>query len=293
MAPFSSPMHSGPPIASSSPPAKHAIFTLHRVMAENQNWIGIHAAEALASFGESRLVYERFQREAEHAATQPHRVGIWRVLASAAPSVKDRSQWIAVIEKTFLDTNAPDRKQAIESLAKLGHATTGPVLASVRLMASTPPAMNTVLPIWSLHHSGDATALARLIELLRSEDPITRQRSAYALRWIKPPGDTVRAALDQATGAEPSGTPRLFMLSAALTLDANPAQRSAWQDELEALFYRGSSARYEAGLALAPLCRASDLARLEALLEDADHDTRVAAAVMILHLSVRTAGPVK
>jgi HEAT repeat protein len=160
-------------------------------------------------------------------------------------------------------------------------------------MASTPPAMNTVLPIWSLHHSGDTTAVDRLTALLRSDDPIARQRSAYALRWIKPTLETTRTALATATAAEPDGTPRLFMLSAALALNADPAQNPSWQKELEGLFYNGSSARYEAGLALAPLCGPADLPRLEALLKDADHDTRVAAAAMILHLSARTAGPVK
>lgn len=263
-------------------------------MAENQNWIGIHAAETLAAFGQGLLMHERFLRDVAYAPARPHRVGIWRVLAATAPTAEERSKWTAMIEQVFLDADAPDRKQAIESLAKLGHPATGPVLAAVRIMASTPPSMNTVLPIWSLHHSGDDTALARLIQLLRSEDPTTRQRAAYALRWIKPGGKAVRTALTRATETEPAGTPRLFILCAAIALDADPGQRVRWQSELETLFFRGTpTGRYEAGLTLAPLCQAADLPRLETLLDDPDHDTRVAAASMILNLSQRMAGPEK
>lgn len=266
-------------------PAERARSVLQRVVTEDRSWVGVHAAEALAALGEGRTVHERFLLEASHAGSLPHRIGIWRVLAATTANTEERAAWIARIEQVFLDPDAPDRKQAIESLAKLGHRTTGAVLAEVRRAANAPASMNRVLPLWSLHYAGDPAALDQLLALLRSDDPVARQRSAYALRWIQPAGPAARAALVQAVKLEPAGTPRVFLVSAALTLDADPAQRASWQNELQTFFHGDlPTGRLEAAQALAPFCQPADLPRLEALLDDADHDRRVAAAAMILHL---------
>lgn len=264
--------------------AARANAILHEIMDHDRTWVGIHAAEALAACGEASFVHERFRQAA--AAEKPPfpRIGTWRVLATTAPTIQQRTIWIGHIEQVFLDPQAPDRKQAIESLAKLGHRVTGTVLLAAKQMAAEPPEMNTILPVWCLHNSGEPEMTGRLQQALGSNDPVARQRAAYALRWIRPTDPVLLAALARAAAREPAGTlPRTFLLSAAVVLQADPARQPGWKAELEATLHTGPvAASFEAGQALATCSRVDDLPGLARLLEHPERDTRVAAATVIL-----------
>lgn len=266
-----------------------ATMILHEILTRDRTWVGIHAAEALAGAGETAYIHEKLRTQAARGDNPLPRIGIWRVLASTATNQQERADWIQRIEQVFLDPQAPDRKQAIESLAKLGHRVSGPVLEAARRMAGEPPEMNTILPVWCLHNSGDSGMLKRLEQALSSSEPVSRQRAAYALRWIGANEPTLLAALSQAAHTEVKGTlPRVFLLSAAFALDADPARRPAWRSELETALHTGPvAASFEAGQALATCTQAHDLRGLAGLLDHPEDDTRVAAANIILLASAR------
>lgn len=261
-----------------------ATMILHEILARDRTWVGIHAAEALAGAGETAFIHEKLRAQVARGDNQMPRIGTWRVLASTATNQQERADWIQRIEQVFLDSQAPDRKQAIESLAKLGHRVTGPALEATRRMAGEPPEMNTILPVWCLHNSGEPGMLTHLKQALSSGEAVSRQRAAYALRWIGANEPTLLATLSQAANTEPAGTlPRVFLISAAFALDADPARRSEWRSELESALRTGPvAASFEAGQALATCHKTQDLRGLAELLDHPEDDTRVAAANIIL-----------
>src|SRR4051812_1691055 len=101
-----------------------AARVLHDALASGARWIEVHAAEALIAAGggdaDRDQVRGAFERElAAHGSEPEYRIGIWRVLAQAAPG--DRDAWVRRIADAFLDAAGPDRLHASESLGKLGY----------------------------------------------------------------------------------------------------------------------------------------------------------------------------
>lgn len=267
-------------------PSAEARALLHRIVAEDQTFVKIHAAEGLISAGEAEAVRKIFLAERPANEASPYRVGVWRVLASTAPSAAEREQWIGKVEQLFLDPAAPNRVQALETLCKLGHRVSGRSLDAVRVLAAGKDPADAVMALWSLQLAGEPGVLSRIAGALASGDPKVRLRAGYALRWLHPTDPAVLRALARAADAEQDGTiSSPFILSAAVAADANPGRAAAWQGKLRQLLENGSAdARFEACQGLMASFTPSDLPRLRALLDDPQSDTRIGAACGILHL---------
>jgi HEAT repeat protein len=259
---------------------------LHSIFEQEEGWIKIHAAEALIAGGETPWLRERFIAALPGVDRLPYRVGVWRVLANTAPTPADRARAVAAVEKIYLDPQAPDRSQAIETLCKLRCVLTGRSLEAVRQGAKQGPVLLRPLCLWSLALAGEPGALDRLCALLRSPDPTMRVDAAYALRWLKTSDPRALDALARAAASEPADTKAYpYLLSAAFALQADPARRALWRAGLDGLLeHGGSAARFEACQALMPAVTPADLPKYEALLANPDHDTQVGAAWTLFKL---------
>lgn len=265
-----------------------ATATLVEVMHREPTWVGIHAAEALIRHGEGEQVRAFFL--GPDGAAFP-RIGRLRVLATLA-SEPAKNDLVREIETVFLDPAALDRKQAVETLAKLRHPLSPEARTLAQSLAAEMPASEAVLPLWSLHYSGDATAVKKLTQLLTAEDPLARQRAGYALRWIGTKDTAVLKALALAAEREaPMSLPRVFLLSSALQLVANPdlAQQKIWKQELFSRLTTGpSAAAYEAGQTLGPWVTPKDIPELLRLLSHPEGDTQIGAALLLLSFASRS-----
>lgn len=261
-----------------------AFATLRRTLADEQNWVGIHAAEVLVALGEGESIRRDFLGGLGRTGSSPYRTGVWRVLARTARTPEERAGWIERIEAVCADPAAPDHSAAIECLAKLDHALTGPGLHLARRQAGAPPESETLVPLWALHLAGDPEALPAIVRALQSNDLVVRRRAGYVLRWLQTREPAVLAALARAADAEPAGTDtHAYLLSAALQLGAAPARAAAWQAGLEIILLQGSvSARFEAAHALASCFPAERLPSLAGMLAAPEGDVRIGAALVIL-----------
>ncbi len=264
----------------------HARSVLHQIMASEQSWVRIHAAEALIAAGEADAIRAYFLRELPRTESAVFRIGVYRVLATVSHSPEERSAWIAKVERVYLDPAAPDQNQAIETLCKLGHRVRGPTLELVRHRMAGPPSVPMALALWSATLAGEPHALEGLAQLLAAQDPDLRSDAAYALRWLHLSDPAMRQALVRAAAVEPAGTRAYpFILGAALTVDADPAQAKDWVTKLDQVLATGATdARFEASWTLKYRYQATDLPRLAPLLDlpATENDTRIGAAAIIL-----------
>ena len=283
---------SGMPAADPAALSASAFATLRRTLADEQNWVGIHAAEVLVALGEGESIRRDFIAGLGRTESSPYRTGVWRVLVRTARTPEERAGWIARIEAVLSDPAAPDHSAAVECLAKLDRPLTGPGLAMVRRQAGAPPESETLVPLWALHLAGDREALPAIVRALQSNDPVARRRAGYVLRWLQIREPAVLAALARAADAEPAGTDtHAYLLSAALQLDAAPGRAAAWQAGLEKILQHGSvSARFEAAHALASRFPADRLPSLAGMLTAPEGDVRIGAALVILSVLRRQPG---
>lgn len=260
--------------------------TLHEVMEQEETWIKIHAAEGLIVGGDGAEIRERFLKLVPTVDTRIYRVGIWRVLANTAPTPTDRAEYVKQVEAIFLNPKSTDRSQAIETLCKLHHHVTGPMLELVREIGRDEKAPLHLLALWSLCIASEPGALERLCVYLRSTDAAQRTATAYALRWLHEKDPTALRALADAADAEAEGTSAYaYLLSAAFALNADPARRPAWRGGLERVLATGSmESRFEACNGLATQVKLADLPQYVPLLDGPGNDTRVGAAMTILYV---------
>jgi SSS family solute:Na+ symporter len=262
------------------------------VLERDEKFIKVHAAEVLIGRGEKDRVRAIFLRELErHGAVPAYRVGIWRVLAGAAPNASDRAPWIARIRAAFMDLKGADRIHAIESLGKLGERVEGDVRRAAEVMAQTAPEGEGMFAWWVLHLSGDARALPRMIAALDSADPVARSRAAYIIRWEQIRDVATLAALARAADAvRPEANGFAIIVAAALALDANPNRSAVWRAAIDRILANGSPGdRYQVGLSLKAKFSPADLPRLTPLLGHENGDVRVGAAAAILAVLERGA----
>lgn len=269
--------------------AARARAVLHEVVASDRSWVRVHAAEALIEVGEAQAMRELFLRLQPEGEAAAYRIGVWRVLATTAPSAAKRAECIARVERVYLDATAPDRSQAIETLGKLRHTIAGHVLETARAQVAAGPEAETIMPLWALQLAGEPEALARLTAALKSADATARLRAAYALRWLHPTDPDVLKALAIVAKSEPAGSAAFaHVLSAALSLEADHAQEAEWRSKLENVLATGTpGARFETCRALVHRFTAANLPQLATLLENSEPDTRVAAAWTILRVLAR------
>ncbi len=262
---------------------------LHDIFDHQEDWIKIHAAEALVVGGEAVAIRERFLAMAPKAEALPYRVGVWRVLANTSATAAERAECVAQVEKIFLNPTSPDLSQALETLCKLRVKVEGPVLDLVRRTADGPVGPMSALALWSLALRDEPKALERLGGLLRSPKDSMRLIAAYALRWLRTTDPTTLQWLTQAVAAEPRGSDAsAYLLSAGFALNADPERRLAWRTALEEVLAKGSmDARFEVCNGLLSQSTAASLPLYTSLLDDPGADTRVGAALTILYGGVR------
>lgn len=83
-------------------------------------WNKVHAAEYLLWTKHPQNIYSIFLNQDKKFGHEPeYRIGIWRVLAEASRTLKEKEKWVNKISKAFLDTSGQDRIWAAETLAKL------------------------------------------------------------------------------------------------------------------------------------------------------------------------------
>lgn len=270
--------------------ADQAKAVLLGVASDEAGWIKVHAADVLVALGYTDFARRVFTgSQPLSGEPPPHRIGIMRTWAQAASTAGERSSWVNAIEQVFLDPTAPDRLQAIETLAKLRHPLSDPARAAAQQLALTGGEAETPLADWALARSGEAAATSRLVEKLSSTDPIARLRAAYALRWLQPGQTTIRDAVARTSQTEPSdATSYAYVVAAALTLNPDHDRAPEWQAALEQILEHGEPhARYEAAQALMLRYDPEDLPRVVPLLEHPHGDVRLGAAWTILHVSDR------
>jgi len=261
---------------------------LREVMNREEGWIKIHAAEALVAGGEAVTIRDRFLALVPAVDPLAYRVGVWRVLANTSPTLPERNACVAQVEKIFLNPAAPDRSQALETLCKLRYRVTGRTLGLVRAMAADPHAPQRPLALWSLRLAQEPGALESLCGLLHSPEAGERLAAAYAFRVLRENDPLALAALARAADREPAQSRAYpYLVSAAFSLHADQDRRAAWRSALDNVLVTGSdAARFEACQGLLADAALSDRPRFVSLLEAPGNDTRVGAALTLLHLAL-------
>jgi hypothetical protein len=262
--------------------AKEALWTA--LKEERAGWSRIHAAEALAQFGESENVRAHFQRGLSGWENSAQRIGAWRVLAATSQEQPQRAPWMAKIEAIARDSGAPDRLQAIETLAKLGHRAS-PELISI--LQSTLPQWaehDRLFVDWGLHLAGVADATRRLTFAPRSSNVEVRRRAAYIARRLDPLPDAMREAIEEQVRHERTDTIAFpYSLAACLVHGMSHLSRADAKSTLLGIWRSASAAvRLEISHPLAALLSPPDLESFRNDLEAGDIPGRVAAASLIL-----------
>ena len=284
---------------------KQCIATLRDVLAAQQEWVKVHAAEYLIWAGHPEGVREAYIEEERMWAAKPqYRIGIWRVLAQAATADVDKQIWTDKILGVFLDSTATDRIHAAETLAKLGIS---PLKKDWKLTENTlqseikPLALYT---LWSTAFTSPGSRAAvktRFLKAALNADTEAADKviPAYALRQLKGISQEESTMLAVAALAEPANSPaRIYLLSAAFTNnDHNPGQLEKLHAAL--VSYKSAISKgaiSEMAAALAERGKAEDISILTPLLTGAGQlenesdraDVAAAAAHAILQIGNRT-----
>jgi hypothetical protein len=270
-------------------PRSRALEILRTALQQQEQWIKVHAAEALLAVGSPQGVTRTFEMELASKGGEPkYRIGIWRVLAQAASPAQERQQWTSRILAAFLDTAGPDRLHAAEALAKLGYRTSGREAEAFDLVARTGRGSLAADARWVLANSGRPDGDLRLAELLASDDISTRTDAAYAMRYLPRISAPAWDRLSAAARREPPGSSaRVSLLSAAFT-HAPPDQQTSFNAELVKYVPAATNDEiYEVCATLAQHGQQSDLPLLIGLLDNRDADVRIGAAHAILRILPR------
>lgn len=265
--------------------------TLREVLAKENMWIKVHAAEVLAAHGEKKLVREVFQAELKAHGTEPqYRIGIWRTLAQAAPDTASRQPWVDRIAAVFIDPAAPDRLHAVETLGKLGGPHSPAVVAAVETWLRGVSETDGAYGLWVLWQAGRDNALRSIVSLLRSPAAPSRSRAGYILQRSGTSDARVLAELARAADTEPADSiGRANVVGAAYRLQASAGRLGEWRRILEQLVDGGTpGARYSALQSLMPFYQPADLLRIQSLLKHEHGDVRIGAAWAFLTVHDRT-----
>ncbi len=172
----------------------HAIEVLRNELHDTDQWVKVHAAEALLQMGYPEGVEEEFRQELVRHGDQPeYRIGIRRVLARATASPQEHTELIEQIKATFFDSDAPDRMHAIETMGKLRVGLTDEEQTSVAQYASE--AQNP-FAFWVLAQNGRTEAVAELQRLEQSDDSLTALRAAFCQKQLQPESEEEWLAAD-------------------------------------------------------------------------------------------------
>jgi SSS family solute:Na+ symporter len=289
-------LRAGTANGSSAPPSadvneslrQRALSVLRTAMEAEDRWIKVHAAEALLSLGYPRGVARTFEKELASKGGEPqYRIGIWRVLAQAAPSDRQREPWMTKILAAVRDPRGPDRLHGAETLGKLGYRAGEMEADAFEAIARSGPGPLAANARWVLANSGRPDGDIQLAELLASDDAGTRATAAYAIRHLPKLSAAAWEKLAAAVRKEPGGDVdivRVSLVSAAF-VHAPVDQKARFKTDLLKYARTGTNdAKYEACAALATQGRNDDLPLLTGLLDDTNADVRVGAAHAILRI---------
>ncbi len=276
---------------------ERAVRTMRDVMAREERWVKVHAAEFLLALEYPDGVEEEFAKELEKHGKEPeYRIGIWRVLAKATYDPKERTRWVHKIRDVFLDSNAPDRLHAVETLAKLGYTVpevtdkAGQKTAE-RKTFEDPQAEDDAADVfarWVLVTSDPKHDDSSLGELFAFSDSRIRGLAAYAIRHLPSVSTATQKALAVAATGEPPDSSWRIHLVCAMAVHAPADVRDDWIERLKKYAKEGDpGARYQACQTLAHVANQSDLGLLVGRLDDDDADVRSVAAYAVLRIGRR------
>jgi solute:Na+ symporter, SSS family len=285
--------------AASDPPQvtpslrERSVSAIRQVFDREQQWVKVHAAEYLISLDYLEGVKEAFVKELDiHGGEPQYRIGIWRVLAQAASSERERAEWIGKIRDVFMDRAAPDRINAAETLAKLRYKVrddeTDNETAAMEQAAQPENGRLALYAAWVLVNSARPGAEGRLVERLDSPDADARLGAAYAMRYLPSVSPSAREKLLAVARREPATSKARVYVIAAAAVHAPPDDRSSLKSELADFAAKGDKAeRFQACQTLAQIGDNSDLSLLGQLLDDPNPDLRATAADAILRIGRR------
>jgi SSS family solute:Na+ symporter len=249
-------------------------------LANGKEFVKVHAAESLLWTGNPGNVREVFLKGSQTAPR--YRIGVWRVLAQAAPDAKERKAYEDKILAVLLDPTAPDRTHAAETLGKLEVASRDPEI--MRLSGEATGAFQAMVR-WVVANSGTEQDEAQLAALLASPDRDARGCTAYALRFFKAIRPATYEKLKATAEKEPVDSPHLANMLSPWYRHAPAAERPGIRARLlKSAETGGVDAKREVCAALGRVPDPADIPFLLILLADADLDVRATAAETILRI---------
>jgi solute:Na+ symporter, SSS family len=163
---------------------ENSIATLDEVLAQQDLWVKVHAAEYKLWTGYPTGVREIYLKEKEQFESMPqYRIGIWRVLAQESPT--EAEAFLLKIIGAFSDKESPDRIHAAETAAKMGISLADFAPEVVSEVLSGPKNSLYVYTLWStLQVKNPAIGAEKLMGLIT--DPhlaeISKMQAAFSLR---------------------------------------------------------------------------------------------------------------
>ncbi len=260
---------------------------IRAAVSDSTGWNRIRAAEALTELGYPEEAVAAL-RDQEATAPPEERIGVWRVLARAAPSAKERRDMLDHIRRVAVDPQAPDRLHAVESLAKLGYRITDEERSAIQEMATGTPAQS-AFPWWLLAIRGESQARSELLRSLTDTDPVARLRAAFSLSQLSRTTRAEAAALKAAALTEPEDSPyRGWIAAAALRQAATRTDREELTRLLETYLRSDDpQIRIQAANGFADSGTPDDRAALLTLMQDSDPLVRAASARAQLRIDRR------
>ena len=193
--------------------SRQARNELLAVLNEQEKFIKVHAAEFLLWMGlDKEKVKQEFLKENEKFENEPkYRIGIWRVLAQASVDENEKIGWTEKIMNVFVDTTAPDRIHAAETLAKLKIS---PLTKFPDVTNRTLNDTNNMLSVytrWAVSYTSDSEEEKYkkefIHDLFNNSDTVIRKISAYVLSKSKNLTDGEWKDLAEKALAEPATSP--------------------------------------------------------------------------------------
>lgn len=271
---------------------QHLISKLDHEMRANQQFVRIHAAEALIAHGEADRVAKFMAAETETTAPM-YRITVWRVMARAAAKEQERRAYVERIRRAVLDLNGPDRGHAAESLGKLGEAIPADREALLQWVATLNDA-DAAFPRWLvvLSSSEDQREEAEenLAKLLDSSDGIARLRAAFALGRLNDLSPASLQHLRRRLPAESADSPsRAYVIAAILLhMPRESSEYSGLKQQLLAYVDKGKpNEQLLAGTVIGLRGTIDDLPALSKMLNSPEADARIGAAMGSLYLLKR------
>lgn len=253
------------------------------------SWKQVHAAEAWVALGEATRVRSFWEQQLAELSNGESRVGVWRVMATLAPDLAQRMRWVRKIEMVLLDPEAPDRLQALESLAKLGERGSDPVRSLAQEWMAEGDETQAFYGTWFMAQAGETGAWDRLVALVESPEAGQRRRAGYALTRISLAQPESLRRLAQAADREPVDLPaHPYLLVAALHHLADPERVPVWRETLSGLLEDApAKVQLELNRELMRWITPEQVKSREAHFEAEEADARIGAAWAVLHVAAR------